>query len=128
MGPRSDHARRGNQAFIPELPGKCRQGMIGGSAFHLAEQDAALGLRGRLRFHDLLRTYAAECAERDESPAKRQSAMRHMIEYYVATATLADFHIMPCRDGVVRTDHVVPLADLPEDRMTAVKPGGLRHG
>jgi tetratricopeptide (TPR) repeat protein len=60
----------------------------------------------RFRFHDLLRTYAAECAERDESPSERHSAMRHLIDYYVATATLADFRIMPCRDGVVRTEPV----------------------
>jgi tetratricopeptide (TPR) repeat protein len=60
----------------------------------------------RFRFHDLLRTYAAECAERDESPSERHSAMRRLIDYYVATATLADFRIQPCRDGVVRTEPV----------------------
>jgi tetratricopeptide (TPR) repeat protein len=57
----------------------------------------------RFRFHDLLRTYAAECAARDESPSERQNAIRHMIDYYLATATLADFRVMPCRDGVTRT-------------------------
>ncbi|MFL6143240.1 MAG: ATP-binding protein [Labedaea sp.] len=65
----------------------------------------------RFRFHDLLRTYAAECAERDEPPAERHSAILHIIDYYAATATLADFRIAPCRDGVVRTEPV--SADLP---------------
>jgi tetratricopeptide (TPR) repeat protein len=60
----------------------------------------------RFRFHDLLRTYAAECAERDESPSERQSAMLRMIDYYVATATLADSRIMPCRDGEIRAEPV----------------------
>ncbi len=60
----------------------------------------------RFRFHDLLRTYAAECAERDESLSERHSAMLHIIDYYVAAATLADFRIMPCRDGEVRTEPV----------------------
>ncbi|HEU5474723.1 MAG TPA: tetratricopeptide repeat protein [Actinophytocola sp.] len=58
----------------------------------------------RFRFHDLLRTYAAECAERDESPSERRGAMQRMIDYYLAAAALADFRIMPCRDGVVRTE------------------------
>jgi tetratricopeptide (TPR) repeat protein len=70
----------------------------------------------RFRFHDLLRTYAAECAEYDESPAERHSAMLQMIDYYVATATLADFRIMPCRDGVVRTE---PISAVSPDIATA---------
>jgi tetratricopeptide (TPR) repeat protein len=60
----------------------------------------------RFRFHDLLRTYAAECAEREESPAARNTSMRQLIDHYVATAKLADFRIMPCRDGMVRTEPI----------------------
>jgi hypothetical protein len=60
----------------------------------------------RFRFHDLLRTYATECAAREEPPSERQSATKRMIDYYVATATLADFRIMPCRDGIVRPEPV----------------------
>ncbi|HEV8559629.1 MAG TPA: SEFIR domain-containing protein [Actinophytocola sp.] len=60
----------------------------------------------RFRFHDLLRAYAAECADRDESPSEWHSAMRDIIDFYVATATLADFRIMPCRDGEVRAEPV----------------------
>jgi tetratricopeptide (TPR) repeat protein len=62
----------------------------------------------RFRFHDLLRTYAAECAERDEPPTERHDALRRILDHYVATATLADFRIQPCRDGEVRTEPVCP--------------------
>jgi tetratricopeptide (TPR) repeat protein len=60
----------------------------------------------RFRFHDLLRTYAAERAELDESSFERHSAVRRMIDHYLTTAALADFRIMPCRDGVVRSEPV----------------------
>lgn len=74
----------------------------------------------RFRFHDLLRTYAAECAARDEPPSERLTAIRHMIDYYLATATFADFRIMPCRDGLVRTEPVsagLPVISTVSDAM-----------
>ncbi|HET9141443.1 ATP-binding protein [Actinophytocola sp.] len=62
----------------------------------------------RFRCHDLLRAYAAECAERDESSAGRHAALQRMIDYYLRAAVLADFRIMPCRDGVVRAEPDFP--------------------
>jgi hypothetical protein len=72
------------------------------TAAHLVEEYRP----DRFRFHDLLRAYAAECAEKDEPPSGRHNAIRALIKYYIAAATLADFRIQPCRDGVVRTEPV----------------------
>ncbi|WP_037910560.1 AfsR/SARP family transcriptional regulator [Actinacidiphila yeochonensis] len=40
----------------------------------------------RYRFHDLLRLYARECAEHDETPAERCSAQSRLLDFYLATA------------------------------------------
>ncbi|HEX6519046.1 MAG TPA: BTAD domain-containing putative transcriptional regulator [Streptosporangiaceae bacterium] len=52
---------------------------------------------GRYRFHDLLRTYAAECAEADESPADRAAARRRILTWYLNTADAADHLLVPGR-------------------------------
>ncbi|MDI5971453.1 BTAD domain-containing putative transcriptional regulator, partial [Streptomyces sp. SL13] len=41
----------------------------------------------RYRFHDLLRLYARDCAERDETAADRQAALIRLMDFYLATAT-----------------------------------------
>ncbi len=41
---------------------------------------------GRYRFHDLVRLYARQCAERDEQPpSERDEALSRMLDFYVAT-------------------------------------------
>jgi tetratricopeptide (TPR) repeat protein len=68
------------------------------TAAHLLEEHAP----HRYRFHDLLRAYAAERAEHDESAPERAAAMRRVLDHYRQVALLADFHIQRCRDGIVR--------------------------
>ncbi|MES9555680.1 MULTISPECIES: BTAD domain-containing putative transcriptional regulator [unclassified Streptomyces] len=41
---------------------------------------------GRYRYHDLVRLYARACAERDEEPAERESALSRLLDFYLATA------------------------------------------
>ncbi|MFJ2022774.1 AfsR/SARP family transcriptional regulator [Streptomyces sp. NPDC087897] len=41
---------------------------------------------GRYRYHDLVRLYARACAERDEEPAARESALSRLLDFYLATA------------------------------------------
>ncbi|MEW1859043.1 tetratricopeptide repeat protein [Streptomyces sp. NBC_00669] len=41
----------------------------------------------RYRFHDLLRLYARECAERDETEQERCSALSRLLDFYLASAT-----------------------------------------
>jgi tetratricopeptide (TPR) repeat protein len=66
------------------------------TAAHLIEEHQP----DRFRFHDLLRVYAKECADRDEP--ELHTAMTRMVDYYVAAATEADSHIQPWRDGAAR--------------------------
>ncbi|KOG08218.1 MULTISPECIES: AfsR/SARP family transcriptional regulator [Streptomyces] len=44
---------------------------------------------GRYRFHDLLRLYARACAERDEQPSERETALDRLLGFYLATAAQA---------------------------------------
>ncbi|KPC62274.1 AfsR/SARP family transcriptional regulator [Streptomyces chattanoogensis] len=43
---------------------------------------------GRYRYHDLVRLYARDCAERDEQPpSEREAALSRLLDFYVATAS-----------------------------------------
>jgi DNA-binding SARP family transcriptional activator/tetratricopeptide (TPR) repeat protein len=53
---------------------------------HLIEQ---LEAHARYRFHDLLREFAAQCAEQDETPDARKAAERRAVDYYLAAASQA---------------------------------------
>ncbi|OLF13385.1 ATP-binding protein [Actinophytocola xanthii] len=67
------------------------------TAAHLLEEHEP----GRYRFHDLLRTYAEECAERDEPDLA--AAKTRIVDFYIDAATVAHHHIQPCWNGQVRT-------------------------
>jgi tetratricopeptide (TPR) repeat protein len=54
-------------------------------------------LPNRYRFHDLLRLYAAERAEADESNAGRRSALRRLLDWYLHTSYNADKYFGPHR-------------------------------
>jgi tetratricopeptide (TPR) repeat protein len=49
----------------------------------------------RYRFHDLLRVYAAECAETDESAADRRAATYRLLTWYTQSANAAAHAIAP---------------------------------
>jgi tetratricopeptide (TPR) repeat protein len=52
------------------------------------------------RFHDLLRTYAAERAKADETPQATQAAITRLLQWYLRTADAAAYLINPRRDRV----------------------------
>jgi hypothetical protein len=52
---------------------------------------------GRYRFHDLLRLYARERAETDETDQDRDEARRRMLEWYLHAADAAERHLAPWR-------------------------------
>ena len=60
------------------------------TSVHLLEEMA-----GRYRFHDLLRVYAAERAEIDESEEDRGNAVRRVLAWYLHTADAARGIIFP---------------------------------
>ncbi|MGE5291786.1 MAG: AfsR/SARP family transcriptional regulator [Micromonosporaceae bacterium] len=63
---------------------------------HLLQSPAA----ERYRFHDLLRVYAAERTEADETKQDRDAALRRIFTWYLHTAAAADRHIAPHREQV----------------------------
>ena len=67
------------------------RGLVGA---HLLEQPVALD---RYRFHDLIRVFAARCAETDEPEAQRLSAVRRMVSFYLLTAARANHLLYPSR-------------------------------
>ncbi|HUZ23360.1 MAG TPA: BTAD domain-containing putative transcriptional regulator [Streptosporangiaceae bacterium] len=52
---------------------------------------------GRYRLHDLLRLYAAECAEAEESAQARAAAIRRLLTWYIHAADTADRILSPRR-------------------------------
>ncbi|MDT0379340.1 BTAD domain-containing putative transcriptional regulator [Streptomyces sp. DSM 42041] len=61
---------------------------------------------GRYRFHDLLRLYARQCAERDEQPpAERDAALSRLLDFYLATA--AGVYALD-QPGERLVDHLAP--------------------
>jgi DNA-binding SARP family transcriptional activator len=70
---------------------------------HLLEQVA----RDRYRFHDLLRIYAAECAERDESGAAASQAVRRLLDWCLAS-TVATREALSPELGPIEVDHPNP--------------------
>jgi tetratricopeptide (TPR) repeat protein len=68
---------------------------------------------GRYRFHDLLRIYAAETAETDESDAGRAAALQRVLTWYLYTAEAASRRLEPAQRRIplgVTPPHCQPLA------------------
>ncbi|MYU14788.1 tetratricopeptide repeat protein [Streptomyces sp. SID8361] len=64
---------------------------------------------GRYRYHDLVRLYARDCAERHQSAADREAALSRLLDFYLATA--ARVYAME-RPGDRLGEHLAP-ADHP---------------
>ena len=50
---------------------------------------------GQFRFHDLIRGYAAACAEREDSEGERRQAIGRLLDYYLHTTGRADHVLHP---------------------------------
>lgn len=61
----------------------------------------------RYRFHDLLRLYARECAERDETTGAGCAALSRLLDFYLASASCA-YELENPGDRVL--DHLAPTA------------------
>ena len=76
--------------------GRARRSVDELAAAHLIAETAS----GRYRFHDLVRLYARECAEGEESGAQRQEAAERIAEWYLSIADAANRNLDPARDRV----------------------------
>lgn len=55
---------------------------------------------GRYAFHDLLRSYAGECADREISEPQRQAAVSRMLDHYLHSSNAAAARLVPTREPV----------------------------
>ncbi|WBB58679.1 BTAD domain-containing putative transcriptional regulator [Streptomyces sp. WMMC500] len=62
---------------------------------------------GRYRFHDLVRLFARDCAEREEPASEREAALSRLLDFYLATA--ARVYELD-RPGDTLTSHLAPVA------------------
>ncbi|MCI2420111.1 tetratricopeptide repeat protein [Saccharopolyspora sp. K220] len=90
-------------ALIDEMPRTATRVMAHLVRAHLVIESSA----GRFGMHDLLRAYATELSEREDSAAVRTDAVTRLFDYYLHTAEQADRIITPYRyrvplDGVAR--------------------------
>ncbi|MEU4890873.1 BTAD domain-containing putative transcriptional regulator [Streptomyces sp. NPDC044780] len=60
---------------------------------------------GRYRYHDLVRLYARDCAERDQRSAERDAALARLLDFYLATT--AQVYAVE-RPGDRLVDHLAP--------------------
>ena len=76
--------------------GRARRSVDELAAAHLVTEVAA----GRYQFHDLVRLFARECAEDEESAEQRRVAVERVLEWYLAVAAAANGTLDPARDRV----------------------------
>lgn len=65
--------------------------------------------RGRFTCHDLLRAYARELADAQDSAAERHSAIRRVLDHYLCSAYCADQLLYPNRDDTITLTSAGPL-------------------
>ncbi|WP_165944769.1 ATP-binding protein [Saccharopolyspora terrae] len=75
----------------------------------------------RFRFHDLISTFAAECAEADATADERDAAVRRLLSWYLHAMISASWKVAP-EFTRIELDHPEPIGDVPEftDRATAL--------
>lgn len=89
-------------------PAAARQALDELAAVHLVTEIA----NGRYRFHDLIRLYARECAQRGESEQARADIADRILDWYLAVADAANKIVDRGRDRV-RVAVAHPPATLP---------------
>jgi DNA-binding SARP family transcriptional activator/tetratricopeptide (TPR) repeat protein len=81
-------------AALAALPvGEAKQSLDRLAGAHLVQQRR----RNRFELHDLIRRYASERAELDESPGDRQAAIGRLLGWYLHAAVSADTGLVPQR-------------------------------
>jgi tetratricopeptide (TPR) repeat protein len=82
---------------------QARRRLVALARAHLVDEH----LPGRFTFHDLLRAYATELAERLDTETERRAAVRRVLEHYVHTGYTAALLLDPHRD-VIAIDPPAP--------------------
>ncbi|MEU3567814.1 tetratricopeptide repeat protein [Kitasatospora sp. NPDC036755] len=94
LHPGPDFGLHAAAALADLTPNRTRQLLDSLVGAHLVEQSAP----DRYQFHDLLRAYATDQAQQQESPAQRQAALRRVLDWYLHTADAAQQWLRPAED------------------------------
>ncbi|MFI0722785.1 ATP-binding protein [Streptomyces sp. NPDC021224] len=96
-------------AVVADLnTGKARQLLDDLVGAHLLEQTAP----DRYQFHDLLRAYATDQAQTEESPEDRLATLRRLLTWYLHAADTAQDWISPSEDHLDLPRHALDSVDL----------------
>ncbi|GAB2963130.1 ATP-binding protein [Saccharothrix stipae] len=96
-------------AALADLPVRDTRRLLDGlSGLHLLGRSA----RGRYRFHDLLRVYAAELVVAEDRPDVRREALRRVLSWYLHAAVEASRIVYPNRQHV-RIEASGPAGPMP---------------
>ncbi|GAA0513892.1 XRE family transcriptional regulator [Saccharopolyspora thermophila] len=95
-------------ALLDVAPREARRVLDTLARAHLVVETA----RGRFDMHDLLRAYAGEVAEQQESDIERGAVVRRLFDYYLHTADQADRVLTPHRYRVALDCAARPSPDL----------------
>ncbi|EWC64521.1 transcriptional regulator, SARP family [Actinokineospora spheciospongiae] len=82
---------------------------------HLLEQPDL----GRYSFHDLIRLYASERAEIEESEGDRRAALGRVLDWYLHTAAAAMHSLSPQREPIILDDPVTGVTPITFDDIDA---------
>ncbi|MFD4657205.1 ATP-binding protein [Kitasatospora sp. NPDC058444] len=91
LHPGPDFGLHAAAALAHLTPVRTRQLLDSLVGAHLVEQSAP----DRYQFHDLLRAYATDQAQQQETPAQRQDALRRVLDFYLHTADAAQQWLRP---------------------------------
>ncbi|MEU4442404.1 tetratricopeptide repeat protein [Actinosynnema sp. NPDC050801] len=94
-GPEFDVSASAALAYLPVRD--ARRLLDGLAGLHLLGR----GARGRYRFHDLLRVYAAELVVAEDRPDVRREALRRVLAWYLHAAVEASRIVYPNRQRVL---------------------------
>ncbi|MFJ6620790.1 ATP-binding protein [Kitasatospora sp. NPDC091335] len=109
LHPGPDFGLHAAAALAGLTPSRTRQLLDSLVGAHLVEQSAP----DRYQFHDLLRAYATDQAQQEETPAQRQAALRRVLDWYLHTADAAQQWLRPAEDRLAldpAPDGVQPTA------------------
>ncbi|WP_333493574.1 ATP-binding protein [Kitasatospora cathayae] len=91
LHPGPDFGLHAAAALARLTPNRTRQLLDSLVGAHLVEQSAP----DRYQFHDLLRAYATDQAQREDTPAERQAALHRVLDWYLHTADAAQQWLRP---------------------------------
>ncbi|MFD5316443.1 ATP-binding protein [Streptomyces sp. NPDC127098] len=123
LHPGPEFSLHGAAALAGSSVPRTRQALTALADAHLLQQTAP----DRYEFHDLLRAYAADQAQRDEPAEERKLALRRVLDWYLHTADSAQGWLDPPRARLPLTPPATGVVPLPLPDYDAAMDWGERE-